>query len=93
MNENLSRKVLLLEDQIDELQKIIKTQGDTINFLKEDNVNMRKMCISRSNEIHLPMGISTHSAKTSVLHECTDDINGRVNRSRDNYQLSYQLFP
>ena len=39
------------------------------------------------------MGISTHSAKTSVLHECTDDINGRVNRSRDNYQLSYQLFP
>ena len=37
VDENLSRKVLLLEDQIHELQKIIKTQGDTINFLKEDN--------------------------------------------------------
>ena len=79
VDENLSRKVLLLEDQIHELQKIIKTQGDTINFLKEDNVNFRKICISRSDEIHVPMGISTHSTKTSALHECTDDTNARVN--------------
>ena len=25
------------------------------------------------------MGISTHSTKTSALHECTDDTNARVN--------------